>query len=615
MAKGCSNTILPHIQRAFQAGSISGLSDGELLERFSTRNDELAFEALVARHGPMVLRVCRNLLREESNVEDAFQATFLVLVRKAKAICLKDTLGPWLYAVATRVAQRSRAKDSQRQQRERAGSALEASAPTRDADLHELPAILQRELARLPEHFRAPIVLFHLEGLSHDQTAAQLRWPVGTVRSRLARARGLLRERLIRRGFTFSATALGLALGRQTATAAVPRKLSLITIEAATRLSMKQGVAAGIASASVVSLTEGVLYTMFLSKVKVAATVLIAVGALVGGVAVRGGEDPKGEKARPSTTETKTKVSSVIRATLSEEIESKLNVPVSLMVEDRPLSEAVSSLTDSTGLEIAFDSKALRDLDLTTSFPVTLQVSGVKLKSALKLLLKPMGLQYKVDGEVLMITSLQRRLDPSYAHTYYVGDLISPFGNKNESGRAARVDFGPVIELITTTVEPGTWNVVDVNTNDDKTALSSIPPKSNNPQGTITPFFLSISLIIRHTPETHEKIATLLQQVRHLQNHRNGQLQSHAPGTPCPAAGNAGDSPTDSKAGATTIAREAPFNRNFEPVVTTVSVSPTGRLLIDRKYERIESLLKEMGQRFTEVNRELEQLKRERKVQ
>src|SRR5262249_38884073 len=153
------------------------------------------------RHGPMVLGVCRRALADPGEVEDAFQATFLVLVRRARSVRAGDSLGRWLYGVARRVAAKSRAR-SQRSRARSTPLAVEPAAPDPDssADRIGLLAALDEEGGRLPEKYRAPVVLCHLEGLTHAEAAARLRWPVGTVSGRLSRARGLLRDRLVRRG-------------------------------------------------------------------------------------------------------------------------------------------------------------------------------------------------------------------------------------------------------------------------------------------------------------------------------------------------------------------------------------------------------------------------------
>ncbi len=179
---------------------------GQLLERFAADRDEAAFEALVSRHGPMVLGTCRRMLADPHDVEDAFQATFLVLARKAGSIRDADRLGPWLHGVARRVAARSRALSSPPEVASSEPAVEEPAVESPDLlEALELREVLDEELARLPEKYRAPLVLCYLEGLTHDEAAEHLRWPVGTVRSRLAGGRDRLRARLTRRGLAPSA--------------------------------------------------------------------------------------------------------------------------------------------------------------------------------------------------------------------------------------------------------------------------------------------------------------------------------------------------------------------------------------------------------------------------
>src|SRR4051794_4896866 len=187
----------------FAAGTTTGLTDAQLLERgvaasAAARTAEAAFEALGARHGPMILGVCRRALDDPRDVDDAFQATFLVLVRKAGSVRVDDSLGRWLYGVSRRVAGRARTIAARRSRAEVPLERIEA-APT-DPDRFELASMLDEELARLPEAFRSAIVLCDLEGLTHEEAARDLLCPVGTIKSRLARGRKKLRERLERRG-------------------------------------------------------------------------------------------------------------------------------------------------------------------------------------------------------------------------------------------------------------------------------------------------------------------------------------------------------------------------------------------------------------------------------
>jgi len=283
MASGREGAILGHVHRIFGVGGVAGLGEGQLLERFVAGRDELAFEALVARLGPMVLGVCRRRLADPRDVEDAFQATFLVLVRKAGSIRDRDRLAPWLYGVAQRVATRARAQAARRRGRERsAGAEAEAMAPACDGDRHELRSVLDEEIGRLPAKYRGPIVLCYLNGLTHEEAAARLRCPVGTVRSRLAWARDRLRARLGRRGLAPAEGMIGLAL-RPTA---VPRALIESTVAGGIRLAAGKAAAAGAVSAGAVTLAEGVSRTMIATKLMVIGGLVVSVGLVAGGAGV-----------------------------------------------------------------------------------------------------------------------------------------------------------------------------------------------------------------------------------------------------------------------------------------------------------------------------------------
>jgi RNA polymerase sigma factor (sigma-70 family) len=210
MASGRTGMALGQIQRLFDEGTLTGLTDAQLINRFLTGRDEGAFAALVERHGPMVLAVCRGVLKNARDAEDAFQATFLVLFRKASGVRSIGSLGGWLYRVAYRIALRANAVAARRRQRFSEGGTMAAeSASSGETDLdRELWPIIHAEIDRLPDRYRAPIALCYLEGLSYEQAAHQLGWPLGTVGSRIARARELLRSRLTRRGVTATTQAL-----------------------------------------------------------------------------------------------------------------------------------------------------------------------------------------------------------------------------------------------------------------------------------------------------------------------------------------------------------------------------------------------------------------------
>jgi RNA polymerase sigma factor (sigma-70 family) len=276
MAPAPLGSVLRHIHKLIEGRPAAELSDGQLLERFASRREEAAFAALLERHGAMVWGVCRRLLRQISDAEDAFQATFLVLVRRAAAIRKRESVGSWLYGVAYRIARRAQADATRRQFHERQVNAVPGPDGGLDAAWRELQAVLDEELRCLPEKYQAPVVLCYLEGQTHEEAAQQLGWPVGTVRGRLARARDRLRVRLTRRGLTLSAGAFATVLAVKEAAAAVPGALAAATILAAL---------VGAGSLRVTALAEAAFPALGLVKLKLTAallvgTVALAVGAL-----------------------------------------------------------------------------------------------------------------------------------------------------------------------------------------------------------------------------------------------------------------------------------------------------------------------------------------------
>ena len=190
MAQPGYGMALRYVHTLFNIGTMGGLTDGQLLERFTSSNDEpaeLAFAALVERHGPMVLRVCQTILRDRHDADDAFQATFLVLVRSAVSIRKHNSLASWLHGVAFRVASCQKGATARRRKHERT-VAERAIVSLEDEQFDDVRLLLHQEVDRLPEKYRIPLILCYFENLSHEQAAQRLHWPVGTVRSRLARS-------------------------------------------------------------------------------------------------------------------------------------------------------------------------------------------------------------------------------------------------------------------------------------------------------------------------------------------------------------------------------------------------------------------------------------------
>jgi RNA polymerase sigma factor (sigma-70 family) len=289
-----SNAVSPSLMRQlgslFDIGSAAALSDRQLLERFtvqSDRVDEPAFAALVARHGPMVLRVCRQLLGDHHHAEDAYQAVFLVLACQARSIRDPDRLGNWLYGVALRTARKARNRLAHGRKLDLA-SAVDRPEALRDVQKQQVidseqAEALHLELDRLPGDFRAPVLLCYFEGLSPDEAARRLRWPSGTLRSRLVRARDKLRRGLARRGVVLPGTIVAAALWPRSATASVSSLLCDSTTRAAIRFAARHA-PDGAQDNAAVTLAQEVLQTMIFHKLKLAMMSLLLVTAVVTGV-------------------------------------------------------------------------------------------------------------------------------------------------------------------------------------------------------------------------------------------------------------------------------------------------------------------------------------------
>jgi RNA polymerase sigma factor (sigma-70 family) len=456
MVNGCTNVAWRQVAKVFHDGTHSGMSDREVLERFVASRDESAFEVLLSRHGPMVLNVCRRLLREPQDVEDAFQAAFLVLVRKAGSIRVEESLGPWLYAVASRTAARARANRRRRREREFSGGDPPEPAREDNLDSLEVPQVVQEELSLLPDRLRNPLILCYLQGLTHELAARQLGCPVGTVRSRLARARALLRKRIVRRGLSLSVAALTTTLQANAKAAVVPPHLRMSLIKVATRrVSESASLAGGVGvTTSVAAILEGVLYVMQIKKLTILATALLSLGALVS-------------------------------------------------VAGFTAFSAAGQLGDKAVVQS--ESKTGRASDAASVPPA-----------------KP----------------------KAFSKTYYVGDIVGvePTLRQNASTNRdqAKIDMDPLIKLISSTVAPGTWEIQDRSGREIKLPLGQdesekglgqgggIPQQDGRtgqtrPTGAIVPFFLSLSLIMKCTPEAHDQVANLLRQLRELLEAREGR--------------------------------------------------------------------------------------------
>jgi RNA polymerase sigma factor (sigma-70 family) len=277
-------SLIRQLHRLALCDQGGGISDGQLLELFINRQDEAAFAALVKRHGSMVLGVCRRVLHNMQDAEDAFQATFLVLVRKAASIKPPDMVGNWLHGVAYRTALKARSTAAKRRAREMRPRERHDPGPD-DAIWRELVPILDRELHRLPDKYRLPIVLCDLEGKSCREAARRLDWPLGTLTTRLVRGRKLLARKLSRHGTTLSAGALASLVTQNTASACVPVALASSTVKAASAATSALAGASGLISPAIARLTEGMVHVMFVNKLKAVFGVVLVLA--MGGMGAR----------------------------------------------------------------------------------------------------------------------------------------------------------------------------------------------------------------------------------------------------------------------------------------------------------------------------------------
>ncbi len=314
--------------RLYRHGSVTGSSEADLVSRVANDRDDAAFEAIVTRYGPMVHGVCRQLLRDPNDADDAFQATFLVLMRKARSLEHCELLGNWLYGVAYRVAKRNRVQSAKRNDRLAEFQRAAAVAPDESARANlvdfETSWSLHQEVNRLPEKYRVPVILCYFEGLTHDQAAAQLGLPLGTLKGRLTRARALLQRRLGGRGIDPSALALATDALSLSCKAAVPPVLENLTLNSARAVSLH-----GI-STSIATLVRGVSQAMTIDHIRTFVVPLFlaaatATGVVVGAAQIKGGsvddaaipQDPTTKAsapAEPSTADsTKTKTTAVMK--------------------------------------------------------------------------------------------------------------------------------------------------------------------------------------------------------------------------------------------------------------------------------------------------------------
>jgi RNA polymerase sigma factor (sigma-70 family) len=278
-----NGTQLTYLRCLFEDGATSSLTDGQLLERFAARNGEssdLAFAALVDRHGAMVFRVCQAILRDEHEAMDTFQATFLLLAQKGRSLWVRDSLGPWLHRVACRVAARAKALARRRQRlAERAAKLAASRSPSGDQDAYELASELHDVIDSLPDHYRVAVILCELNGYTVEEAARLAKCPVGTLASRLARGREKLRDRLTRRGAGLALPALVSARSESPTEFAFPPRLADSTVRLVTDFVGRRA-AEPVLSTTAVALATDVTRSLLMTKLRISAAAIAALGGV-----------------------------------------------------------------------------------------------------------------------------------------------------------------------------------------------------------------------------------------------------------------------------------------------------------------------------------------------
>jgi RNA polymerase sigma factor (sigma-70 family) len=308
MASTVPQTISDNLRAPLLRQDVANLTDGDLVERFLAERDESAFAALIHRHGPMVLGVCRRILRNDADAEDAFQSTFLVLVRKAGSIRPRSMVGNWLYGVAHNTALKARSMNTKRLEKEREAAARPQSEWAGPTWLRLQP-LLDQELNALPDKYRAAIVLCDLEGKPLKDVARQLGCPIGTIGTRVARGRVLLGRRLSRHGLVLSTSALALLLSQNVATASVPAALVTSTTKAAAAYMTGSATISGVIPTTVANLTLAVLKSMLVDRIKIALAVFLMCSLIAaGGVSLAQQAQSSERRARANSTRTVTEL-------------------------------------------------------------------------------------------------------------------------------------------------------------------------------------------------------------------------------------------------------------------------------------------------------------------
>jgi RNA polymerase sigma factor (sigma-70 family) len=440
------DSLLAFVRKMRAAGDTS---DRQLLQRFCGQREESAFAALVERHGSMVLSVCRRILGDAHEAEDAFQATFLVLARRAGSIGKPELLSNWLYGVAWRTASRARVAAAQRRAHEKQAAVSATVNGANALETSELRAVIDEELNRLPARHRAPIVLCYLEGKSQEEAAAQLGWTKGSLRGRLDRAREKLRKRLLRRGLAVTVGALSGALADDAVAATVPAALVQRTASAAMAFAAGVG-AEGAISSGTMFLTRGVLRAMLMSKLRVGGMIVLTFCVIGSGlvrgrvafgqrenapapelIAETGALDVQLAKFEPSLAPPpKPGERHVV-----DEVRDRLEEHVTLSFEQgTKLQDALEFISDKYNLTILIDEQAFKKAEASpdgrepveTAAVRLPKLADVKLRSVIRMVLDQAEADYVIQNDFIRVVPrawmdsempLRQLIDSEFDHT------------------------------------------------------------------------------------------------------------------------------------------------------------------------------------------------------
>lgn len=525
------------------------VSDRRLLGQFVKHNDEHAFAELVFRYGGLVLDVCRRILRDGHSAEDAFQATFLVLARRASQIRSRSSLAGWLYAVAYRTACRANAKKHRRREEELRGSIMAADDILAQVTNRYEQQLLDEELNSLPAKYREPLVLRYLLGKSNKQVASELGLRVGVVEGRIKRGKDRLRVKLMKRGVSLIPALAAVAVSSTTVKAATVDSLVATTVQTAAAYRSGGG-SEGRCSESALQLAGKELATMSTSTVATSsvATAFAVVGltvALAGAAAQQPAQDEgsrnvivttqsppiasspdgqipvqlavaetEGESASNGETldmvDQRTARDRMLRdrydvidfkerSAAEERIRAALDEDTRLDFIETPLDQVIDFLEELHGVSVEIDAKALDDVGIGTDVPITRKLEGISLRSALRLLLDDLELTYIIKHEALMITTTEAADAFVETHVYSLH-------------RLGDVDSEALAKVIQNTIRPDTWRT---NVSSDETASSKDVKAQMKPR-LATVEAMPGCLVIKQSQHAHEEVMDLLMQLERL---------------------------------------------------------------------------------------------------